>query len=223
MKKKRFYFFAIILAIFIFSFSLLHAQIIGFNNSGSLPSSQDEAKQVTSDYLKQEWTKILEKNQFGQILLGISDFLKNFNPLFNIIFGFEYSLSWAFVFAVIVWLILFFFVLKPTQAILGNKWLGLLAAFLISSLVGVSGVIKQAVTFMAFVINNTWIAWISFFIALLILFLMAKFGKSLGKTIKKEQEKNKKRKLEEDREVIHAEAEVAKKQLKSYSEKDKKR
>ena len=61
-----------------------------------IPRDVDEVKDIGEGYLTQEWGKILEENKVGKFFSGISDFFKNFNFVFNFVFGIEYSLSWLF-------------------------------------------------------------------------------------------------------------------------------
>ena len=75
-----------------------------------IPRDSDEAKEAATSYLKQEWRKILEKYVLGRGVLSISDFFKNFNPLFNLILGIEYSLSWFFFLSLIGWIVVFLIV-----------------------------------------------------------------------------------------------------------------
>lgn len=170
----------------------------------------------SSSYLKQEWIKFIEKDEFGKYIVGFSNFLKTLNPLFKIILGVDYSLSWAFVFAVIIWLTLFFFLLKPTEAIFGNPFFGFIGAFAISSLVGLAGVIKKVVDMLTFMITNAWIAWVALAVTIFISIIFEKLGGNFKKAIEEMKEKQAKQRTAQDREIIHADAEVSKKNLESY-------
>ncbi|MFA6023001.1 MAG: hypothetical protein WC781_02860 [Candidatus Pacearchaeota archaeon] len=222
MKKSLFILFLLTCSLFAISF--VNAQVnvnpeniedplgIGINPQ-ELPQNPEDIQNASTTYLTQEWTKILEKYPLGQVLLAISDFLTKLNPLFNLILGVDYSLSWAFVFAVLIWLILFLFLFNPVGAILGNKVFGFIAAFIITCLIGVSGVIKQAVDLLSFMISNTWIAWTSLAIALLIGFLMLKLGKASKELIEKKKEEEAKEKTKQDREIISTVADAEKEGL----------
>jgi len=75
----------------------------------------DNPNEAARDYLTQEWTKILEKNGLGKIIVDISEFNKNFNPVYKTILGVEYSMSWEFFLTLIFWIssiILFYFAIK---------------------------------------------------------------------------------------------------------------
>jgi hypothetical protein len=86
---------------FLLSFSLVYsidsADLSGLEDKvDSIPTSTDDAKQIASDYLKQEWRNTLEKSSAGRFLLAISDTLKALNPIFKNTIGIEYSLNWIF-------------------------------------------------------------------------------------------------------------------------------
>ncbi|HRZ85892.1 MAG TPA: hypothetical protein P5277_03865 [Candidatus Paceibacterota bacterium] len=185
-------------------------------NIEEVSEDPDLLQNKSRDYLKQEWTKIFEGNSFGRVILGVSNILEALSPLFKIVLGVEYSMSWSFVFATAIWLTLFLILFNPAGAIFGNKLFGFIGAFVIASLVGVSGVIKKSVDMLNFMITNKWIAWFSFFIALLIVFLGYAIGKVFSKNIEASKENAAKQKLKEDREIIGTHAEVSKVNLESY-------
>ena len=66
-----------------------------------------EDKDVRSEYLTNEWTKVLDKTRTGKILLWMSNILSKFSPVFKVILGVGYSLSWAFFFSVAIWIMFF--------------------------------------------------------------------------------------------------------------------
>tara|TARA_Y100000310_G_scaffold345546_1_gene466328 strand:+ start:1830 stop:2495 length:666 start_codon:yes stop_codon:yes gene_type:complete len=171
-------------------------------------------EEARAQYLKKEWTKILEKTKAGKIILSISDFLAKFNPLFKIVLGVEYSLSWAFIFSVLIWLILFGLIFLPASSIFDNKLTGLITTIVITSLIGIGGVIKKAIDFLSLMINNIWIALVSLLIALAVAFLI---GKMMKQSIKEEKEESKKEKTTRHRKIIKTEAKVAEEELKSRS------
>jgi len=184
-------------------------------NPENLPSPEN-LDELKSKYLQQEWGKIIINKP---VIGSIHKFLLSINPLFKAILGVEYSLSWAFAFAIIIWFCLFKLLYPPASQLFGNKWSGFLGAFIISSLIGLSGVIKKAVDMLSFVIKNQWLVWVSLLIAILFVFLFDYFGKSIKKYMKQEKEQSKKEQTEQDRQVLHAQANVAKQELKSYKNK----
>jgi hypothetical protein len=183
-----------------------------------LPQTPEEASNVTTTYLKQEWTKILDKTQAGKVILKISDFLTYLNFFWKPVFGIEYSLSWAFIFSIAIWAILFYLVFGPLTAITKNKIVSIIGGFCIASLVGTAGIIKKAVDLLGFVIANTWIAWISLVIAILIMFLIGALSGQLKAYLKKQKEQAEKDKTERAQKIIQTQGKIAEKELESYND-----
>lgn len=167
------------------------------------------------EYLKNEWTKVLEKSAIGKIIIKTSDFIKIFNPLIKLILGVEYSLSTAFIFALIIWAGLFLLLIHPLRALLNSLPLGILGAFITASIIGISGVIKKAVDLLSLAITNLWLALISIVIAVIIALGMEILGKKLKKKIENAKEESAKAKTEQDRKIIGTDAKIAKKDLES--------
>jgi len=185
-------------------------------NPDTIPQNPDQAKEIGTTYLKQEWTKILEKTQAGRVLLKISDSLTSLNFFWKPVLGIEYSLSWLFVFAVAIWIILFYLVYGPLNAIFNNRLFGIIGGFCVASLIGISGVIKKAVDLLSFAIKNTWIAWISLIIAIIVIIIIISLGGGLKEYIKKQREEEEKRKTEQAQKIIQTQGKVSKKELESY-------
>ena len=71
-------------------------------NTGEKLTEFSESDNKTS-YLLNEWTKVLETNAAGRVLVTISEFLQKANPLIEKLIGWPYELSWAFFFALVLW------------------------------------------------------------------------------------------------------------------------
>lgn len=178
----------------------------GFNVD-RLPKTPEEAKQASVSYLKQEWSKILEKNQFGRVILSIGDFFSVLSPVFKILIGVEYSLSWYFTFAFIIWIAFFVFFLKLGRgAFPGKIFIILPLAFIITSFIGISGAIVDILNTLAFLISDPIAIWIAFFIALFILALFWKFGDLFAKLILNYRKNAEKTALEGDKKIISSTA-----------------
>ncbi len=184
----------------------------GFNPE-TLPQTPEEWKNKSTDYLKSEWVKILGNSKYGWIFLGIRDTLIKLNFFWKPVLGMEYSLSWLFIFALALWLILFFIISDLVIFISDKSIIRGVAAFCITSLAGTSGIIKKGADMLSFIITNTWLAWLALIIAILIMFLIIRLGGGLKESMKNAKEKQAQETLEKDRAVIHTEAKVAGKQL----------
>lgn len=182
-----------------------------FENISDITEDED----ARSEYLTQEWTKLLEKTKAGKILLGISNFFSKLSPLFKIILGIEYSLSWAFFLAVLIWLTLFL-ILNPVVSVLfDNRIIGIIASIIITSLIGISGTIKKAVDTISEIVTNKTILTISIIITILIVIIGYFLGKIFGKYLENLREESEKTKTEESEKKIQALGKVSEKELKS--------
>ncbi|MBX4212292.1 hypothetical protein KW787_02450 [Candidatus Pacearchaeota archaeon] len=224
MKKENAINFLIISIILISIIPAIHADVASdtkdkIDNTVGNIQSPDQIAQEKSDYLKGQWKVLLTQNSFfGPIIRGLDSLFGFFNPFFKAILGVEYSLSWGFVFALLIWTILFLFIYPPARALFNNQWFAIIGTFVIVSLVGISGVIKKAVDILSTMITNTWIAWLSLAITIIVGLIITKFGKNLKKIIEREREKSDKTQLRQDRDIIHTDAEVSKKKYESYRE-----
>ena len=196
--------------ILIFLFSFIYAvNYSGTQNAvDSLNSNPDEIKDAGAEYLKQEWTKILERNDFGKIILAIGDFLTAINPIFKITIVVDYSLSWYFLFSFLVWIILFIFFFNLGRGILyGKSILVLILSFILTSLIGIGGGVREITDLFAYLIKDVWIASLAFISVLVIIFLLSKFGDAFSERVRKLVEQFEKDAIENDREIIHSTAE----------------
>jgi len=226
--KKTGLFFSLILILSVISLILIHAQelsdsglppdiekitTLGKNATNAISQPQNQ----NTSYLKQEWKKIILKNKYlGPVFSFVDKSLEFINPFFKIVLGVEYSLSWEFIFAIGIWLILFFILYPVIKAVFSaNVLISIIATFAIVTLIGLGGVIKKAVDTLSFMINNVQIAWISLAVTFIILVMLIISGKLFGNWIKKGKEREKKEQESQDREVLHKDAEVSKKDLES--------
>ena len=226
MNKSIISFLFILIFSLVFIIPLLHAQGLESTNENidkqveNLEDIQNQIDDSPTDYLKQEWIKILEKNKVGQVLLPISDFFENLSPLFKIILGVEYSLSWSFVFAVVIWLCFFIFFFKLGKGIFPNNILIIfLLSLIISLLIGLSGAIRELVDLLAFIIKDPIAVVVAFIISLIIMLLIIKFSGGFGEYIRKQEEKLKKMKVEADTKLISSTAEGLREGVKSGKKK----
>ena len=194
------------------------APLVNEIQAGQQQYEQYTAAQNKSDYLKQEWVKIVEKNKIlGPILNVINPILKFMNPVFKIVLGYESSLSWAFVFALIIWFALFFLIYPPASQLFNNSLFGGIASFALVGLIGLSGAIKTVVEILNTIITNTWMFWISLAIAIILAFVFGMFGKQIKNWIKKTKQKTREEVTEMAQKKIQAHGEISGKALESLS------
>lgn len=185
---------------------------------GQQQYEQYTASQNKSEYLKQEWAALLGKNPLlGPVMKSIDAVFGFFNPFFKIVLGHEYGLSWAFVFALIIWLALFFFLNPITSQLTNNGLIGGAVAFVVASLIGLSGAINGVVTLLTKMISNIWITLLCAVIAVVLVLVAEMFGKSIKKKLKTYKEKSMEEQREQGTQVIKAQAEVSRKGLEELS------
>ncbi|MBS3090872.1 hypothetical protein J4217_00295 [Candidatus Pacearchaeota archaeon] len=186
----------------------------GFNPE-NIPNPTN-IEDIKTKYLQREWNQIIDKNAIAE---PIQRFLISINPFLKAVLGVEYALSWAFFFAIVIWISLFVFLQPIAEVLFKGKLFGILGAFIVASLIGLSGTIKRAVDMLTFVINNTWILWISVVVAIVITIILHRLGISFEQKIKQSKEAATKEQAERDRQILRTDAKVTKKDLESYKDK----
>ena len=167
------------------------------NPDSGLPTTfekyQDAAANLSDEetrvsYLKQEWTKLFAKNKFmAPILFYTDSFFSMLNPVWLVIFKIPFSWSWAFIFSLIIWIMLIIILYAPSNAITNlGFFLTLIFSIILSSLIGSTGTIKKAVDTLTIAITNIWLAILCMVIAIVIVSLYQHFLGDFGKSFKKE-------------------------------------
>ncbi len=136
-------------------------------------------------------------------------------PITKVLFGVELTLSWIFIFSVILWILLTELIIMPVSEIFDwNIWWSLIGSGIIATL-AMQGFGKDFVIW----IDSIVTAW---YIGIIALIMGAVFGvvysivmKYIGTKIKTMKEASEKVQANQDRATIHADAEVAKEDLKS--------
>lgn len=202
---------AFLLLNFVFYSHIVFAQDLTSSLDEKVSGLQEGVEKISnvnpddsSAYLKQEWTKILEKNNIGSKLLIISNFIKTyFNWFFKLVLGVEYSLSWAFIFSILTWFGLFFFMLNPFSTFLKSKSIGIVLSLIVSCLIGFAGAIRLFVNLVSSFVNNVWLVWISLIVLIVLVILADKFGIFLALSIIKDRKEYEKLQEKLDRESLH--------------------
>ena len=205
MKKKAILIILVILLISILAFSFItKAQLedqIG-ELQGNIEKVQDISEKITdttgrlsneeirTEYLKQEWTKLLEKTNTGRFLLGISNMLKALSPIFKFLVGIEYSLSWLFFLSLGAWIAIVIIIYKAIKDPFQTKeWIALVIAIIIPAIAAQFEIIPKTVSLFVPLFTNKWIILGSVFITIILLYIYSLFMKSIGKTIKEKMKK----------------------------------
>ena len=65
-----------------------------------------KSKESRAEFLKEAWSKTLEKTSIGKVLKGLESIFQSLDPVFKVFFGVGFSLSWFFLLIVLSWLLL---------------------------------------------------------------------------------------------------------------------
>jgi len=149
-------------------------------------------EEARNQYLKQEWTK-------NKVVLFISNLFKLLSPVFKILIGVEYSLSWLFFLSLGAWIAVVILIYKPTKNIFqANKWVALAVAIIIPTIAAQFGTIQIIVSFFIPLFKNKWIIIITIIVAAILIWIYSLFMKSFGKALeeraKKEDEERREQK-----------------------------
>lgn len=137
-------------------------------------------------------------------------------PISELIFGTKLSLSWFYVFAILVWLLLAELIVAPITDVFGVKsFIGVLIALLVASL-SMHGFGQNIVLWLD-AITLTWYA--SLFVIILAVVSGVFYGifmKFAGKKIEEGKEKAAKDQETRNREILDIDAKISEEKLKSY-------
>ncbi|MBI2632192.1 hypothetical protein HYW75_04260 [Candidatus Pacearchaeota archaeon] len=211
MKKRLISNLAVIIFITIFLFSYLSKAQLE-DQLGELQGNVEKVQDVsdnlsTSDqrteYLKQEWTKILERTQVGRFLLGISSILKALSPAFKFLIGIEFSLSWLFFLSLGVWIAIVVIIYKAVKEPFQMKgWISLAIAIIIPTISAQFGMIVKTVSFFVPLFKNKWIILGSILITIILLYIYSLFMKTIGKKIKEKTKRENEERREQKAETL---------------------
>jgi uncharacterized membrane protein len=165
-----------------------------------VPSSPDEIKQTSESYLRQEWTKLLNKSASGRALLMINTIL---SPVFKLMVGFDYSLSWIFTIALFIWIVVFILISKVARNIFETKeWVGWIISAIIPTLAGQAGTIKSLSEMIAPIFTNPWIIVLAILVTVILLVLYSKIMKRWGAQLKEAKKKEDESRREEKAKLV---------------------
>jgi len=162
----------------------------------------DENK--TTNYLKKEWQKILEKNQFWSPIVS---FIFKLDPLSNVLLGMPIAFSWFFFLTLIIWITFVVLIFRITGLFeITNKWIHFAVAIAIIAAItyfrypkSISGIIVALIILQ----KIWWVQYIIMGIVIVSAILLIIFSKELKVIWKKMKEKNKKRNDELEKNEFH--------------------
>lgn len=177
------------------------------NITGSLPIDPDTGK-VDFEKYKPFKTKADER------IAAINEYV---GPITKVLFGVELTLSWIFIFSVVLWILLIELIIMPVSEIFDwNIWWSLTGSGIIATL-AMQGFGKDFVIWIEALVTAWYIGAVVIVGAAFFGVVYSIFIRYLGFKIKRMKKAEAEAKTEEDRAVIHARRELAEKELKAYT------
>jgi len=135
-------------------------------------------------------------------------------PITSVLWGVELTLSWVFVFAFVVWILLIEFIIVPVSSIFDwDIWWTLLGSAIIATL-AMQGFGKDLVVWMESLMTQWWVGFVVLGFAVVVGIAYSVFFKFVKAHVDKAREKEAKDKTWQDRKVISVEAKLIKDSLK---------
>lgn len=203
-----------ILLILILTFSLLQPLVSSQDDSGIPPEVKgitDTSERITgigknlSDeekrdaYLKQEWSKILEKSNAGKVILRVGKVFEALSPVSKIFIGIEYSLSWIFFLSLAFWIAIVIIIYKPIKNFIqADAWVPWAISIIVPTLGSQFGALQMVVSFFAPLFQNLWSTITTLIVLGILIYaysaVLKHFGLSIEKSLKEEREERREQK-----------------------------
>jgi len=206
MKKILSLFFILILVV-----SFAFAQLDGLDSAvNQLEQGRDKVDAVIDnpneaarDYLTQEWTKILEKNDFGKFILGVGKIFESLSPVFELLIGIEYSLSWLFFLSLVFWIAIVIIIYQAVRSGLQFKWwIALGISIIIPAIAAQFDSFERFSNLWVPLLKNFWSVFILFLIIILLIAIYSVFMNNFGKALKFRNEKDTKSRIKEKEKLL---------------------
>ncbi len=155
--------------------------------------------------IKEPWTShpFFTDTRIGQGILKVNGVFEVLSPIFKILIGMKYSLSWLFFLSLGAWIALLIIVYKPVNGLFQAKpWLSFLIAFIIITIGAQFGALQLAVGFFVPLFKNKWIILLSMVIGGVIVYFYSSVIDSFAKSIKEEKKKEDEARREEKAKTV---------------------
>ena len=132
-------------------------------------------------------------------MLAISNIFKILSPVFKLLIGIEYSLSWLFFLSLGAWIAIVILIYKPIRNFLQvSNWVTLAIAIIIPTIGSQFGALQMAVSFFTPLFKNLWSIITTIIVIAILIYaysaVMDHFGKSVKESLKKEREERREQK-----------------------------
>lgn len=214
-------------ALFLFSLLVLNIFIISIhaeepptpelggniNPETGLPTGVEKVQEVTeslsddetrSQYLKQEWGKILAKNKYiGPIIAGYEKASPIVDPISKYTIGLEPSLTWIYILTLILWIafVIYIFRIMEFVSLFSNvtKYLVSIGMVILISVIGVTRKLAEYIINAISLFSTWWMQLILITGVIIAIILASIFSKNLKDTAKAMKEKKDKERGEFER------------------------
>jgi len=155
------------------------------------------------------------KTKADQRIAAINEYV---GPITKVLFGVELTLSWIFVFSVVLWILLIELILMPVSEIFDwNIWWSLTGSGIIATL-AMQGFGKDFVIWIEALVTQWYIGAVVLISAIFVGVVYSVLMRYFGKQVKATKEAIAKAQTEQDRAIIHADRKIAEKELKSKAD-----
>ena len=157
--------------------------------------------EIRSQYLKQEWGKILEKNKFfGPIIKGYGKVSPYTDPVFKYTLGITPSLTWLFILTLTLWIFFLIYVFRVMDFVSLfspiTKYITSIGLVIIVSITGVLKILAEDIINALSLFTTWWMQLIGIGIVITALIVASILSKNLKDVFKSMKEKRDKAKME---------------------------
>jgi hypothetical protein len=179
----------------------------------TMPQTPEEMKNASTNYLNQEFNKILENSAImGPLISGYGKISPYTNPIFEYTLGMKPTLSWLFVLTLVLWICFVTYMLRLLSITsLFSKWVQVIISFgvvIIISVTGITRKLAQEILDKLSLLNTWWMQLIGVVIVIFMIILASVFSEEIEKLIKKIKEKKAKNEEEINRKKLKSGVEV---------------
>jgi len=176
--------------------------------------NSEQLKETSSDYLKNEWTKLLGEGKFlGGLINAYRKISPVTDPIFKYSIGMEPELSGLFFITFIIWIVFFIYIYRIFSiASPFSKWVTISFSIGISIIIGIFGFPKMIAGIIMGIINGLatwWIRLIVEVVLITIFIILMAISKQFRDSIKNLKERHAKLKEELNRKRLEGAVNVA--------------
>lgn len=180
-----------------------------------IPSDEEEAKQVTKDYLRQEWDKILRNNTYvGPVIKQYEKISPITDPIFLYTMGMAPSLSWLFAITLILWItiLIYFYRVLDLYGFFSREISFVISviSLIIASLLGLIRIIAEFIIGAIAILTNPIVQVIVAVLIIVGLIVANYFSKQVQVYFKKIKENRAKMKQALNRRILQSDVETYK-------------